>query len=281
MRATVRFAVDTPKPPVAPSPPPLVEDEDYVMRAQIALTEFTLRYWKYGFYAIGVVLVVALGWEGWQRWRHSAAQEQYGAIADIDFRMPQIDQMATYGLAPKDDPSDTVRTANLEEGARRYQKVAESASGSARTMAWLKAEDAWTRAGKVDEARAAAAHAAEAGGSDAVAFAADTAAVRSLIDQGKADEAEATLRAMSARYSGFFAETSLMRLASLQLDGGKADAAAATYGEIETRFPTSHDLVALGELAARLGKPAPKPPAPPVAPDAAAPAADEAAPEAK
>lgn len=241
------------------------------MRAQIALTEFTLRYWKYGFYLIGVILAGALGWESWASWQASRAEEEFGAIADIDFRMPQIDQMALYGLGPKDDPADTTRMANLEEGARRYEAAAAAASGSARTLGWLKAQDAWERAGKVDQARAAAAKAAEVGGTDALAFAADTAAVRAQIDQGKAEEAEATLRAMAGRYSGFYAEHALMRLASLQLDAGKADAAAATYGEIETRFPTSHDLTALGELASRLGMPAPK------APSEAAPV-EEAAP---
>lgn len=268
--------MDSPKPPSsAPPPPPLAEDEDYVLRAQMAFTEFVLRYWKYGGYALGLVLLGSLVYGGYSSWAQSQAREQFGAIADIDHRMPTLDQMALYGITPKDDPTDAARMATLEEGARRYQKLAESYSGNAAVLAWLKAEDAWARAGKVDEARAAAARAGQSGGKDAGAFAGDTAAVRSLVDQGKADEAEAMLRAMSGRYSGFFAEQALIRLAGIQLDAGKADAAAATYAEIETRFPTSTDITALGELAQRLGKPAPK------APSEAPPAADAAAEPAK
>ncbi len=259
-----------PNPAAAPPPPPALEEQDYVLQAQMAFTEFVFRYWKYGGYALGAILLGSLVYGGYTSWMQGRAEDRFGAIADIDHRMPQIDQMAMYGLGPTDDPADATRTANLEEGARRYEGLAKEYSGSAAVVAWLRAEQAWTRAGKPDAAREAAAKAAAVGGKDAVAFAADTRAVAALVDTGKGDDAEAKLREMSGRYSGFFAEQALIRLAGVQLDAGKADAAAATYAEIETRFPTSLDIVALGELAQRLGKPAPKAPSE-AAPSEAAP----------
>ncbi len=245
------------KPPPHPEPPES-PDEDYVVKAQMAFSEFMLGHWHYFGYALGLVLVGAAAYGTWSSWSAGRAEEQYGAIAEIDHRMPVIDQMAMYGLTPKDDPTDTARTATLEEGARRYEALAASHSGDAAVVAWLKAEDAWTRAGKPDAARSAAENAASDGGMSVIAFAADTTVVRALSDAGKQDEAEARLREMAGRYSAFFAEQSLIRLAGVQLDGGKADAAMTTYAEVETRFPKSTDPASIGALASRLGKPKPK-----------------------
>ena len=248
--------MDSANPPTPPVPEVPME-EDYVLRAQIAVTEFTLRYWKYGGYVVLGVLVVAFGYGAWDSYTHKAAQEQFASIAAIDYKMPKPDKMAEYGLGPADDPADAARMADLAEGAKRYEAVAAASGGSARTLAWLKAAEAWTRAGKSDEAQAAVAHAGEGKGTNVAAFAADIQQFGALADAGKAEEAEAHLREMSSRYSGFFAEEALIRLSSYELEVGKADAALATFKEITTRFPTSADAAALGELAGRLGQAAP------------------------
>ncbi|MSQ01293.1 MAG: hypothetical protein EXR71_05275 [Myxococcales bacterium] len=256
---------DDPQKPLPHPEPPEARDEDYVVKAQMALSEFMLGHWHYFGYALVLVLVGSAAYGVWGSWAAERAEDQYGAIAEIDHRMPVVDQMAMFGMAPKDDPADVARTATLEEGARRYEALAASTSGDAAVVAWLKAEEAWMRAGKPESARSAGDKALATGGTSVIAFAADTSAVRALCDAGKTDEAEARLREMTDRYSGFFAEQSLIRLAGVQLDGEKTDAAMATYAELETRFPKSADRAALGALASRLGKPKPKvePPAAP------------------
>ncbi len=254
----VLASTDDPNKPLPHPEPPESQDEDYVVKAQMAFSEFILGHWHYFGYALGLVLVGSAAYGVWSSWAAGRAKDQYGAIAEIDYRMPAVDQMAMFGMTPKDDPADTERTATLEEGARRYEALGASNSGDAAVVAWLKAEEAWTRAGKPDAAKAAGEKASAAGGKSVISFAADTSAVRALSDAGKQDEAEARLRDMAGRYSGFFAEQSLIRLAGVQLDGGKADAAATTYTEIETRFPKSGDVASLGALASRLGKPKPK-----------------------
>lgn len=243
------------------SPPPAAptaeasEDQDYVFRAQIALTEFGLRYWRYAGYLVGGVLVGSLIWGGWGSYRQGQAEDNFAQIAAIDFRMPKVVRRPMDGLPLKDDPTDAARMSDLEEGARRYEAIAKEVSGAAATLAWLKAGEAWVRAGKLDSAQAAHVAAAAPGGNDLVAYVADSVRVGDLIEGSKGPEAEVMLREMAARYSGFFAEETLIRLANLQVDHDKFDDAKLTFGEIGTRFPVSGDPAAVAGLAGRLGQP--------------------------
>ncbi len=242
------------------SPPPAAptaeasEDQDYVFRAQVALTEFGLRYWRYAGYLVGGVLAGALAWGAWGSYRQGKAEDDFAKIAAIDFRMPKLLLRPTDGMPLKDDPTDAARMSDLEEGARRYEAIAKDVSGTASTLAWLKAGETWVRAGKLDAAQGAHVAAAAAGGSDLSAFVADSVRVGDLIDGSKGPEAEGVLREMSARYSGFFAEETLIRLANLQVDQDKLADAKLTLGEIGTRFPVSADPAAVAALAGRLGQ---------------------------
>jgi hypothetical protein len=255
--ASAEIIVDLPT-AAPPTQPP--EDQDYVFRAQVALSEAALTYGKYLGVVVGLVLLGSFAWGAYGNWSESKRKADFEKIAAIDFLMPEPDQMSLYGLAPKDDPNDATRMGNLAEGARRYEAAASELSGTAALVGWLRAADAWQRAGKPEESRAAALKAGGKG-TGLADFVGDTARVRALIDGGKPDDAEAALREMAGRYTGFFAEQSLIRLANLQLGLGKKEAAAATYMETTTRFPATADLTSLSELAARLGKAAPADPA--------------------
>ncbi len=73
-------------PPPSPTPSPEAQaDEDYIFRAQIALTEFGLRYWKYAGYLVGGVLLVAATWGGYNSYRLGRAEEEFAKISAIDF----------------------------------------------------------------------------------------------------------------------------------------------------------------------------------------------------
>jgi hypothetical protein len=242
------------------APPPDSEDQDYVFRAQIALTEALAKYGKYFSLVVVGVLVAALAWGLYSNWAEKSRKADFEKIAAIDYLMPEPDPMSMYGLAPADDPNDTTRMANLAEGARRYEAAAAELSGTAATLARLRAMEAWTRAGKTEEASAAAAR-LSASGTTLADFVADTTRVRALLDAQKGDEAEAALREMSSRYSDFYAEQSLIRLANVQVGAGKMEAAVTTFAEIQKRFPTTTDFTALSELAGRLGQKAPADPA--------------------
>lgn len=253
------------RPNAAPeAEPPPQEEQDYLFKAQVAATEFIFRYWKYGFYALGGVLLVALAWGSYQSWTKSQREEQFGAIAAVAYKMPPVNQMALYGLAPKDDPADAARTANLVEGAKRFAAAAENASGSAAVYGYLQAADAYSRAQDPESARKMIEAATRVKAPDVARFAADAQWAALLANAGDTAAAEAYLREMAGRYTGFFAQESLLRLASVQADAGKMAEAKATVEELLKRFESPARAQEAAAIAARVG--ATMAPAAPAAP---------------
>ncbi|MBM4393024.1 MAG: hypothetical protein FJ090_18005 [Deltaproteobacteria bacterium] len=238
--------------------PPAQEEQDYLFKAQVAATEFIFRYWKYGFYALGGILLVALAWGSYQSWAQSRREEQFGAIAAVAYKMPPVNEMALYGLAPKDDPADAARTANLQEGARRFAAAAESASGSAAVYGYLQAAEAYSRAQDAENSRKMIEAATGVSAPDVARFAADAQRAALLADAGDTAGAEAYLREMAGRYTGFFAQESLLRLASVQADAGKSAEAKSTVEELLKRFESPARAQAVAEIAARVGASVPQ-----------------------
>ncbi|MFZ5478381.1 MAG: tetratricopeptide repeat protein [Myxococcota bacterium] len=226
-------------------------EQDALFRAQMAVSDFILGYWKYGVYAVGLVLLGALVYGGVSSWTRGRAEDDYAAIARIDYRMPKVDPLARYGLAPMDDPNDAQRMIDLQEGAKRYEAAATDAKGAAAVYAWLKAAETWKRAGKDAEALAATEKAAKLGEKDLAGFTADAAWAAALRGAGRADEAFAHLQGMSTRYEGTYAEESLLQLASAQLDAGRKDEARKTLEAFKTRFPASPRAAQVTALESR------------------------------
>lgn len=245
--------LDHPIPPAAEAPAGEPADQDVLFRLQMAASDFLLGHWQIGAWALLGIVVIAGVYGGVTSFRTSQMQEDYAAIAAIDFKMPKIDQMAQYGLAPIDDPSDTARLANVEAGADRYLAAADDARGAAAVYGYLKAADAYTRVGKKEQALAALQKASDLKAGDMPGFTADAALASALIDAGQGDRALALYREMVGRYAGFFSEQSLYRLASAQLDAGRTDDARATIQEFTTLFPGSPRAADWAELTSRAG----------------------------
>lgn len=243
----------SPQPPTPAAETPQA-DTDFLFRLQVGVTEFLLRYSKYGGYVLIVVLVGAAGYAGWSKWKNYREESEFGAIADVDFRMPKPEALSAYGLGPRDDKSDAARMANLEEGAKRFEAAAANAHGTAAVYGYLKAADAYDRAGKAAERLAALQKAANLKVGDAPGFAADSAYAGALADAGKADDAVAWYRGMTSRYTGFYHAQTLAELARRQVDAGKTDDAKATIAELKTAHPDEVELAA--SLEALLGSPA-------------------------
>lgn len=224
--------------------PPEQQDTDVLFKLQVEITEFFLKNAKYGVYVAVAALLGAAGWGGYSSWRESRIEKQFESIAAVDFLMPQPDPMSEYGLAPRDDKSDAARMANLEEGARRFEAAAKGCTGSAATYGWLKAADAWDRAGKADARLAALKAATETGATDLPAYAADMAYAGALVDAGKTDEALAHYRAAVGRQKGFYAAQALGELARAQVAAGKSAEAKATIEELKAAHPDQAELVA-------------------------------------
>lgn len=253
-------AVAAPDPAAAPR-----QEEDALFKLQVGASEFLLKHVRTFVWIVVAGLGVALVYSLVVEWRTRAAKEGFGAIADIDYKMPPVDQMALYGLAPMDDPADTARMANVEEGARRYRAAAEDASGSAAVFARLRAADTWKRAGKPDEALVDLEAAWNLKQSDLPGFAAASRYATALAGKDRLEEAIGVLREEATREQGLYAEEALIALAQLQVDAGKPGEAQHVIDEFRTRFPDSPRVTRLLTVMAAAGltpAPAPAPSAP-------------------
>lgn len=250
-------------------------EPDALFRLQMAVSDFVIGNAKNFGYALAIGLGCVGVWAAWDTWTTSAAEEDFGAIAAIDFKMPKASQLADLGLEPADDPADANRIANVQKGAELYEQAAAEASGTAAVFAWLKAAETWERLGKDEQRLAALAKAHEIGAGELPGYSAASAYAAALADAGRTDEAIAVLRAQASSQKDFYAEESLIALAQLQVNAGKAAEASGVIAEFRQRFPSSPRtarLDALGPLAAGGATPAPSTPAP-AAPADAPPAA--------
>ena len=245
------------KPQVGATPgttaPEAPQEVDALFKLQVTVSEFFIANVKYLGYAVGAALLVALVYGVWAEWRTSRADADYAAIAAIDYKMPKLDQMAQMGLAPMDDPSDTARLKNVEEGARRYRAAAAAARGSAAILGYMRAADAWDRVNKPDEALADLKAAWDLGQPDLPGYAAASKYATRLAGAGKTEEAIAVLREESVREKGLFAEEALIELAQLYVDAGRVDEAKNVVSEFQTRFPDSPRTARLAALSAGAG----------------------------
>ncbi len=255
---------------------PADETPDYVFRLQVALTNFTAKNGRFMAGLAGAGLAGVLVWGLWNVWTERSAAAEFGAIAAIDYRMPKLCPAGSHeetgfcfsdensrsltGVAG-DDLSDAGRKADLEEGARRFEAAAKDASGSAAVYGYLKAADAWRRAGNKDSQVAALKSAYAVGGGDMPGWTAGNAYATALIDAGKSDEALGVYRQLAGKTQGFYAQEALLTLASAQIDLGKNDDAKQTLTEFKTRFPAAPTDKA-NALEARAGGAPLEPPKP-------------------
>lgn len=251
---------------MATEPPPKTDapaaETDQLFRLQVAIGDFFVNNARYFGYLLGVVLVGALLYGVWDWWTVRTANVEFGAIAEVDYRMPKVDEMARLGLVPMDDPADAARLANVEEGARRYEAAAKDAGGTAAVYAWLKAAETWRRLGKADPELAALEQAHAGAEKDAAGFAAAAAYANALADRDRLEEAAGVLREAVLRVDGLYAEELLIQLAGVHVAAGKPDDARLVAGEFGTRFP---DSPRAARMAAVVGAPAAAPGAAPAA----------------
>lgn len=228
-------------------------EQDTLFRLQMAVSDFVLGNAKYLGYVVGVVLLGALVYGVYTSWTTSRSEEEFAEIARIDFKMPKVEQLAVFGLAPMDDKTDTARMANVEEGAKRYAALGDDAHGAAAVYAYLKAADAFARVDKPAERLAVLEKASKVGAPGIAGFSADAAYGAALVDAGRTDDALALYRDMAGRHKDFYAERSLILLAEAQIAAGKKDDAKLVLAEFRQRFPQSPRENEIAFLEQKLG----------------------------
>ena len=242
------------EPRSAESAPP--QETDAIFKMQMAASDLVLGYWKHVLGAILVLLVVTFAFSVVQSWRGSQAEEVYGRIGKIDYLMPPSTESTPFGEMPVDDAAVPGRMEDIATGAGKYEEIARDATGAAGVEAWLKAAEAWRRAGKPEAARAALEQAAAVEAPGILHFTAQTALAHAMDAAGERDKVKALYKDIAAAGAGFEGETALLRLASMQADDGQTDAARATLTEFRTRFGSSKQLDAAAAIEKRLAPPA-------------------------
>ena len=227
-------------------------DEDVLFKAQMGVYQFFGSNWKYMLGFLGVFLLATLAYS---LYAENSRQEQRSFQASIDEigrRMPAPDPLSAFGMAPMDDPEDADRMANLKEGAKRYDAVAESGGGTAATMARLKAAEAWERAGETETQIASLQAAHDLGGKGVLGWSASAQLAGAKADVGDIDGAAAVLTGVNTSSRGIIAEQALLDLGLIYVAAGRNEEATATLQDFTTRYPESALRAQAAEALGRL-----------------------------
>ncbi len=246
------------------------EEEDGLFKAQMALANVVLGYWKYGLVFLGLVLVATLGWGTWKNHVRDTQREIQAAIARVEKGIPKTGDGLT---TPLIDPSQPGVLDKVRDAAQQLEVIAEDGTGAGRTFAWIRAGELWDIAGESDRAATCFENAWKSGGKGVLGWSATVRAARARAARGDLDGAVAMLQDYAAG-DDIYAQQSLFEIGTMQLDAGRTDAARATFEDFAKRFPDSYlgGRVASALRAASAGSPAASPPAE----GAGAPAGDEA-----
>jgi tetratricopeptide (TPR) repeat protein len=213
--------------PGAPAMPFPDHEEDVFFKTQMRVLNLILGHWKTGLAVVGGVLLVVLAIGSYQT---SQVEEQRGyqaEIADIDRRMPAETAEERFGLNTTGLSPEV--TANVEEGARRYEKIASGAKGASAAMAWLKSGGAWKRAGDAEKALAAFGSAHAVGAKGVLGWSAGSQFAAAQADSGDMTAAIATLESMRSSQTGLESQQTDLAIAMLKEESGDTAAAKGAF----------------------------------------------------
>ena len=210
--------------PVVPFPD---HEEDVLFKTQMRVLNLLLGHWKTAVAVVGAGLLVVLAIGQFQASKIDKQRGYQAEIADIDRRMPIETPEERFGLSSVVMAPEV--TANLEEGARRFEAVAEGANGTGAVMAWLKAGAAWSRAGNVENEKAALVHAHAMGASGVLGWSAASQLAAVQANAGEIDGALATLGSLSTKVTGLEAEQTELAIAMLLEDANRTGEAKAGF----------------------------------------------------
>ena len=236
--------------PVAPAMPFPEHEEDVLFKTQMRVLNLLLGHWKTGLAGVAAILLMVLAVGQYQNAQIEDQRGFQAQIADVDKRMPVASVEERFGLSATGLTEEV--KANVEEGARRYEAIAKTSTGTSAVSAWLKAGAAWKRAGDVDKARAAFASAHSIGAPGLVGWSAGSQYAASQADGGDVAGAISTLEAVRLLVSGLEADQVDLSIAMLREESGDTAAAKAAYESFVSANPTSVLLEQATDGIARL-----------------------------
>jgi predicted negative regulator of RcsB-dependent stress response len=217
-------------------------ETDHLLKAQMAVADVFLAYWKHLFGAVLALLAGVFLVGQWSDHQKGVQRESYDALAAIDRTL----QPATPEAVPPTPEA-------LRQAAEQFEGVAKGASGPVAAEAWMKAAVAWREVGDKERHLAAlgAASALELEG--ALAYGTRMAHAQALLGAGRTDEGLTALRAHAGTFTGFYAEQALLTLVRAQADANREADARQTLNEFKLRFGAQAQAASVKELETRLG----------------------------
>mgnify|MGYP001494082308 CR=1 FL=1 len=226
-------------------------EEDVLFKTQMKVLNLLLGHWKKGIAVVGAALLVVLVVGEYASFQTNEQRDIQAKIADIDRRMPQESAAVSFGLQPPDDSPAT--KANLEEGARRYAKVAQESIGPGAVMAWLKSGSAWERAGDAEKAKEAFGEANALGATGTLGWSAASQYANLQANSGDIDGAVATLKGLETKIQGLELQQSKLTMALILEDAGRATESKSVLDAFVAQFPKSSLLAQAEDAIARVG----------------------------
>ncbi len=205
------------------------DDAGVAFRAEMAVSDFALRYWPYAVGLAGFALVSALIYGQYAQLYVAGQRDTTAAIADVERDLPAL------GMASNDLPAEDARAA-----ADKLIAVADAGSGPAAVEALLKAAELYRSAGAAEPRRQALERAAAQ--ADGVLEYAATVGLANLdLEAGAHDAAIGRLKALAAQ-DGFLAGQALLDLAGAYEALGRSAEAVSAYDDYLRRFPEAEDV---------------------------------------
>jgi tetratricopeptide (TPR) repeat protein len=224
------------------------EDAGVFFRAEMALSNLVLGYWKLGAALVAVVLVAALLYGQYYTWVQRGQKEVAAAIFDVERKL----ELPLAELPFAEEQGKVVDPTKLAESAKALAAIADGARPPGRIEARLKAAELFRLAGDAAQQRTQLEDAA-ASGEDLFALVAELSLAQLDLDAGQGDAAVQRLERLSASGDAFQVQEALLELGlACEHLGRKAEAAAA-YDKFLTQFPENPRGPTVRERKARLG----------------------------
>ena len=209
-------------------------EEDVLLQGQMWVYNFFMGNWQKMLFVFGGILAVVLVHGIYTESVISAQREVHSEIALVKNELPEPNQMAQYGLAPMDNPSDTKRMDSLRAAAKEAERIAGVASGPAAWFAWIEASNIWVRANEPEASIAALKKAVGVSslGTD-LQVTGELLLASAHYDNGDVTSAIEVLEATTSRDMGSLQAQALINLAQLYQANADVENAKSTLEKIQ------------------------------------------------
>ncbi len=227
----------------SPTPSPIDDDlgdetrDDPLFRAQMALANFVLGYWRHLVGALALVLALIAASGLYRDYTRAQQESAHAEVARAMRALPAPDPMAALmGGSPEDAATLAPKAA---AAAGSLEAVAQANSGPAAAYAWMEAATQHGKAGQAEQALAAWQKGHALGAKGILGWRLASGLARAQMDKGDLDGALVTLRGYADAGEGAMAEEALYLVGRALLDAGRKPESVQVFDQFEQRFPNS------------------------------------------